>query len=220
MKHKHIIILGLVVLVTSCSPHVKLLKSWDAEAFNQAATKIVLVAARTPDAKVQKTYETALVKQLQSKGVKAIALHQKFSDLMYKKERSEAEVAEILARFKKEHISTILMTSLKDQFTTTEVVTEKTVGYINDSRGKYFFVFDADDITKLPDFKKLDNGTTKVDNEVKVIRETTYVLEALTYDISLPKEKQLVNVRLVNIVNPKSSEKVLKKFTSIVTKPF
>ncbi len=220
MKHKQIIILGIGLLLASCSSHVKLVKSWDAEAFNQASTKTVLVAARTPETTVQKTYETALVKRLQSKGIKAVALHQKFSDLVYKKERSEAEITEILTRFKKENISTILVTSLKEQFTTAKVITDQTIGHIDDYRGKYFFVFGADEITKLPDLRKLDNGTTKIDSEIKVIRETTYALEALTYDISLPKEEQLVNIRLVNIVNPQSSEKVLKKFTSIVTKPF
>lgn len=208
----------LSVLLTSCSG-IKLTDSWKSDNFKVEDSETILVAANSPNIDVQKFYEFAMVQRLRAKGFKAVALHQKFPDMMYRKEeRSDAEKLEIVTRFKEANISKLLITSLKDQFTTAKVIEPTSIVSADNFKNKYSFVLGAEDITKLPDLQKLDN--TELDSEIKVIRSTTYVLEAFTYDLSLPRETQLIYASLVTIVDPKSSNQVLKSFTGLATKPF
>jgi len=204
----------LIVLFSSCSS-IKLLDSWKSEDFKNLGEKKVLVAAKTPDLEIRKSYEKTIVKNLRKSGVNAIEMHVKFPNFSNKESRTKEENNQIVKQFLNEGINMVMVTSLKNKIETRNYSIPQSVEIPLEYKNKYVFESNTND--ELLNNKTL-SGKSKV--ELENIKMTTYVLESITYDLSLERKKQLVNVCLVDVENPKSGTQVLDKFCKIVSNQF
>ncbi len=212
------IALGLLILVlfSSCSS-VKLMDSWKSADFQAVKSSKILIAAKSPDLEVRKSYEIAIANQLKNQGIDAVEMHKIFPDFEEKENPTEEEVAEIIKQFDAEGITSVLVTSLKNTIKTTNEDTPQRIDIPTAYQNRYFFSFNnSDDVHALPKLPSLES-----DDVPKVeLTSTTYVLEAVTYDLTQEKKKQLMNVCLVDITDPSSAKKVLQKFSKIVASQF
>ncbi len=207
----------LFLLVCSACSSVKLMDSWKSENFQSSENQKILVAAKSPELAVRKSYETAIANQLKSQGITAVAIHQLFPDFKDKETPTEDEVITILNTFKAEGITSILVTSLKETITTKNDNTPQRAVIPTEYRNKSFFSFNSgDNVYDLPKLAPLGGGEVpKV-----VLTSTTYILEAITYDITQEKDNQLVHVSLVEVTDPNSGKKILNQFSKIVSNQF
>lgn len=206
----------LTILISSCST-IKLMDSWSSKDFQAIKKKKILVAAKNPDLKIRKTYEIAIANKLRNQGIDAIEIHKKFPDFEEKKTLTKEEETEIIQLFTNEGITGVMVASLKNTIETNNFETPKGADIPREYRDKYFFSYSkVDDISALPNLDSIDFD----DPPEVAIKSTTYVLETVTYDLSLAKEKQLVNVCLIDVTDPDSGSQVLSKFSKIVSDQF
>jgi len=204
----------LIILFSSCSS-IKLLDSWKSEDFKSFGGKKILVAAKSPDLEIRKSYEKTIVKNLRESGINAIEMHVKFPNFSNKESRTKEENNQIVKQFLNEGINMIMVTSLKNKIETRNYSIPQSVEIPLEYKNKHVFESNTND--KLLNNKSL-NSKSQVG--LKNIKMTTYVLESITYDLSLEREKQLVNVCLVDVENPKSGVQILDKFCEIVSSQF
>ncbi|KAA1244447.1 hypothetical protein [Aquimarina sp. RZ0] len=216
-KMKRFLLVILLCIITWSCSSVKLIDSWESKDFQAVKSKKILIAAKSPDVEVRKSYEVSIANQLRNQGINAIEIHKTFPDFEEKEDPTEEEIAEITKQFKNDGITAILVTSLKNTINTRNDNTPKRVDIPAEYQKRYFFSFNAgDDIHMLPKLSALEGGDVpKVE-----LTSTTYVLEAITYDLSQKKDKQLVNVCLVDVTDPNSGKKILNKFSKIVSDQF
>lgn len=187
-------------LFFSCTT-TKLMDSWKSPSFNSLLNAKVLVISEHPEMDVRKLYETFIVKKLRSQNINAIEAHLQFPSL--EKTETPGAKTKILQKFKKEEISAIIITSLKQT-----IETQNGAMSIQSSIPKAY--------SKRASFTSIKSS----ENSLIVATSKTYVLEAITYNLTLEKDKQLVNVCLVDVTDPKSGDKILKSFTKIIGNQF
>ncbi|WP_299439267.1 hypothetical protein [uncultured Aquimarina sp.] len=216
-KTKHLLIVTLLGMVTwSCST-IKLIDSWKSEDFQAVKSKRILVAAKSPDPSIQKSYEKAIVSKLQGQHIDAIEMHKVFPNIKDKEQRTAEEVEQILRMFKEKKIEGLLITSLKQTIeTNSSSKPERGKIQIDNKRKGSFTIEDYDNLKDLPDLDKLDFDTS-MDSKVT---STTYILESTTYDLALEKDRQLVNVCLLDVVDPDAADQVLNAFAKVISDQF
>ncbi len=212
---KNSIALLFLLLLFGCGS-TKLSNSWKSKSFQNITTKKIVVAAKHSDIEVRKSYETAIIKKLNDLGVNAIEAYKNFPDLEEKEERTQEEINQILETFSKKGIEGIIVTSLKNTITQNNVSDTERLDIPTAYQKKRFFTFnDYDDLRALPslDILDFDDPTTKLES-------TTYILEALVYDITLEKNEQLIGVNIIEVIDPGSGKSMLNKFSKILTEQF
>lgn len=207
----------VLILFSSCAS-VKLSDAWKADGFKIKENEKVLVVAKSSDVDNRELYETAIVKQLNKKGVSAIEMYNLFPNFEGVKKPSKGEIQEIIELFKKKNITTVLVTSLKSKITQNNAdVTQKNKYIPSENLGKYFFSFGVGSSPNaLPKLPPLENE--KSDSIDLGEKYTTYVLEAVTYNLLLESNDKLTGVFLVEVIEPKSGEEVLNNFSKIIAK--
>lgn len=219
---KAIILLVLVLFVTNCAS-VKLADSWNSENFDSVKTKKVLVIARANDMDVRTAYEQAIVLKLKEEGVDAVAAVKMFPDLKENKNRSQEDINALVESFKTKGINAIILTALKDtkveesqpQSNSNNYISTANIGRYGISFTDYYNVHSIEYISR--NLKPLYNDSSDVSMPLS---STTYVLEAVIYDLTLENNEQLVGVFEIEAVDPKSGKQVLDKFTNILSKQF
>ncbi|WP_298539052.1 hypothetical protein [uncultured Aquimarina sp.] len=216
-KIKHLLIVILVGMGTwSCST-IKLIDSWKSEDFQTVKSKKILVAAKSPNPTIQKSYEKAIASKLRGQQIDAIEMHKVFPSIEDKKERTAEEIEQILRMFKEKKIEALLITSLKKTIeTNNSSKPERGKILMKDIKKGFFSIEDYDNLKDLPDLDKLDFDTSR---ESKTIA-TTYILESTTYDLALEKNQQLVNVCLLDVIDPNTSDQVLNAFVKVISDQF
>ncbi len=217
-------IIALVILssVLSNCASTKLTETWSSKDFDDTKSKKLLVVARSNDLEVRKVYEDELVSKLKTQGVDAVAANVIFPNLKEDKDRSQEEIETILSMFNKNGIKSIMLTALKDT-KVKKSSTENTADYSSTSmKGKYGISFT--DYYNVHSIEYISRNLKPVDtntNESVVnLSSTTYILEAVIYDLTLDSDKQLVGVYEIEATDPSSAKQVLNKFTTIITKQF
>ncbi len=214
--NKYVSILCLALLFTSCGAS-EVIDSWKSDNFQNIKGNKILVIAKTPDPIVQKTYEKAIVSKLQGQHIDAIGMHRIFPDIEDKEQRTTEEVEQILRMFKDKKIEGLLITSLKQTIeTNSSSKPERGKIQIENKRKGSFTIEAYDNLTDLPDLDKLDFDTSKDSKNIA----TTYILESITYDLTLEKDQQLVNVCLLDVVDPDAADQVLNAFVKMISDQF
>lgn len=190
--------ISIIILFSSCTS-TKLMDSWKSDNFKSLATAKILVISKTPQADVRKSFEASIANKLRSKNLDAIESHIKFPSLQ--EANTIEEQNKIVKQFEEAGITAIILTSLKQTIETQNGGAQSVIpkGY-EDKRS-----FNSDAIS---------TETAPVSNS------KTYVLEAITYNLILEKDDQLVNVCLVDVTDPDSEDKILKTFTKIIGDQF
>ncbi|WP_282117146.1 hypothetical protein [Cellulophaga baltica] len=202
MKVKSSILLGfLLFLFLGCSSSAKLMDSWKSNNFNSLSNAKILVISEHSEMSVRELYESSIANKLRSQNINAIEAHLQFPTLE-KAETPEA-IEKILNQFKEAKIAAIIITSLKQTIETSNMAlsSKKEIPKAYSERASF-----------------TNKITNKVPNAVEISK--TYVLESVTYDLTLEDNKQLVNVCLVDVTDPNSGNKILKNFTKIIATQF
>lgn len=202
----------LTLLFSGCSG-MKLANSYKSEDFETLKNKKMLVIARTPIEDVRKAYEIDLVNKLKAKGVNAVASHIAFPDLKRIENKTAERIAEVIALFRKEGFDILTLTSLKDVRELDVIRREGEYSSFGDYYGNKYITLKGyyDDVTAPPRL-----GPKEMDEQVTYTTETTYVLEAVTYNLDLEEEKRLLSVSTAEITNPDTGKGIRKAFAKIV----
>lgn len=206
------ILLVVTFLFSGCSG-MKLANSYKSDDFETLRNKKMLIIARTPIEDVRKAYELDLVSKLQGKGVNAIASHIAFPDLKRIDNKTAERIAEVIAMFRKEGFDIVTLTSLKDVQELDVMRREGGYSSFDEYYGNKYITLRGyyDDVTAPPRL-----GPKEMDEAITYTTETTYVLEAVTYNLALEEEKRLVSVSTAEITNPDTGKGVRKAFAKIV----
>ena len=208
-------ILGTLVLVTmlfNCSS-VKVTNSWKDTETIDIKDKVVMVVSRTQDDIVRKQFESDIVHNLEKNDITSIESHKIFPLINEQKELSKKELKSLKKELKEQNIEIVVMTSVKDVQSFEKTITETTDynvytypivyrrGYRRGFVGYYNTVYvNSDPITTV-------TSTSK-----------KYILETVTYDLSLPEEEQLTSVITSVIDNPESVGITSKDFSKKLVK--
>ncbi|QCX00634.1 hypothetical protein FGM00_11155 [Aggregatimonas sangjinii] len=193
-------LIGLLFILLSCSS-TKLMDSWKAQNFDSLANSKILVISESPESEVRKSYEIAIASKLRAQKLDAIESHIQFPSL--KEANTPEERAQTVQMFKNAGISGIILTSLKQTIETQNGSMASQTGIPEDYRDKASF------------------GPNVGSSDVNPVSTSkTYVLEALTYNLTLEEDKQLVNVCLVDVTDPDAPDKIEKTFTKIIVDQF
>jgi len=215
-SNKIIVLMLGVNFIFSCAT-VKMSDTWKSDKFNTIKNEKILVVSKSKDINVSKSYEKEIANRLRENGVDAIERHLKYPTLTDNLEQTKEDIDKIVAKFRLDGINGIVVTALKDVKVKTKIIKEG--GYVPYSTysDKAFISFRAyidniNTLNKLPAMETVETTT--------ILESKTYFLEAVTYNLSLEGDKQLVGVLQADVVDPENAKNVLKEFSKIVSKQF
>ncbi|RKN81385.1 hypothetical protein [Ulvibacterium marinum] len=212
IAYQFLVIAIVGLFLTGCSG-VKLANSYKSDSFETIQNQKVLVISRTPIEDVRKAYELEITRKLRARGVNAVASHIAFPDLKRIDNKTVDRIAKVIATFRKNGFDVVVLTSLKD--VQEQEVMQKQGGYssLMDYYGNHYVTLKGyyDDLNAPPRLPPRE-----VPEETTYRTETTYVLEAVTYNLALEEEKRLVSVTTAEVTDPDSGPAVRKGFAKIV----
>ncbi|GGI56991.1 hypothetical protein [Winogradskyella haliclonae] len=222
MKIKNILLLILSVILFNNCASVKLAETSFTIDEHTLKGKKILVIAKSEDLKVRKAYENELVHKLSKEGFEAVAAYELFPNLKENRNTDAEEVKKIVNLFKSKGVESILVTSLRSKKTLKPEPVINSETSSSNIKGKYGFSFV--DYYNINSIEYLSSSLRPVDRNSEpeiyesFLESTVYTLEAVVYDLSLPKTSQLAGVYEVEAIDPKSAKQVLERFTTIVAK--
>ncbi|WP_299187812.1 hypothetical protein [uncultured Aquimarina sp.] len=201
----------VLILSSSCSS-VRITDSWRNLEVPEIKGKKVMVVSKTDDQTARVRFEKDLVENLNKKGYQSIESYIVFPNSSPTKELSKSETMEIKDKLKKNGIDIVIVTILKHS----EEYTKTT------SKNNSFY-------TVYPSYYGLGYyrgfyryyGTIYVYSDpVTVLTENVkkYTLETVVYDLTQPKEKQLLSVITTEIDDPQTLGMVSLDFSKKVVK--
>ncbi|WP_298501590.1 hypothetical protein [uncultured Maribacter sp.] len=212
IKYPFAILLLSILLFSGCSG-MKLSNSYKSDSFENLNKKKVLVISRTPLEDIRQEYELEIVAKLKSKGINAVASHIAFPNLKRIDNNTSERISEVISQFRKEGFDHLLLTSLKD--VQEQEVLQKQGGYssLNEYYGNKYITLKGyyDDLNAAPRLP-----TREIEETTNIILLTTYILEAVTYNLSLEEEKRLLSVTTAEVTNPDSGKEVRRAFATIL----
>ena len=212
IKYPFAILLLSILLFSGCSG-MKLSNSYKSDSFENLNKKKVLVISRTPLEDIRQEYELEIVAKLKSKGINAVASHIAFPNLKRIDNKTSKRISEVISQFRKEGFDHLLLTSLKD--VQEQEVLQKQGGYssLNEYYGNKYITLKGyyDDLNAAPRLP-----AREIEETTNIILLTTYILEAVTYNLSLEEEKRLLSVTTAEVTNPDSGKEVRRAFATIL----
>ncbi|MGI9551842.1 MAG: hypothetical protein ACR2MT_11625 [Aurantibacter sp.] len=175
--------------------------SWKSQSFGSLSNAKILVVSKSPDPDVRKSYELAIANRLRSQGFDAVESHIELPSLQ--DAHTPQEIENTIQLFMESGITGIILTSLKQTIKTHNSNLSSQVGIPESYADKSSFGQNAGSLDALP-----------------TSTSTTYVLEALIYNLALAENNQLVNVCLVDVTDPHSGDNIRKTFTKIIGDQF
>ncbi|MCK5815593.1 MAG: hypothetical protein KAH07_06585 [Flavobacteriaceae bacterium] len=221
MKKIKLVLSFLVIALTfsNCGTSVKVVDQWKTENFKELKSEKILVIHHTPNAVNVKRLELDLVKALEDIGIDADGMHEIFPEEKYIEDRTEEEIQEFTAKVKAAGYDGVIITMLRDkdqQIQTTSSGGYYGGGYYPSHYGGYYGGFGSYyggvygygyGGSYIP-----PSSTTKVVD--------IYLLETVTYNLSLKAGEQLVGVVSVKVEDPQSYSGVAEKYIKIVVDQF
>ncbi|WP_353780008.1 hypothetical protein [Winogradskyella sp. 3972H.M.0a.05] len=204
--------LSLVTFVFSCSS-VKVTDSWKDTETIDIKDKVVMVVSRTQDDVVRKQFESDIVHNLEKNNITSIESHKLFPLINEKKELSDKELKSLKKELKEQDIEIVVMTSVKDVQSFERTVTQTTdynvytypVVYRRGYRRGFVGYYNSIYVNSDPVSTVTSTGKK-------------YILETVTYDLTLPEEEQLTSVITSVIDNPESVGTTSKDFSKKLVK--
>ncbi|WP_350286116.1 hypothetical protein [uncultured Croceitalea sp.] len=210
---KNCSLLIMVTLMLSGCSSTKLANSYKSDSFTSIKDQNILVISRTPQEDIRKTYEKDISKKLKASGFNATPSHLIFPDLKPLTNKTVERIANTIAMFRDEGFDIILLTSLKDVEEQEVIRRQEGYGSMLDYYGNKYITLKGyyDDVNAPP---KLDPLETELEPVTQ--KEVTFILEAVTYNLSLPEEQRLLSVVTTEITNPNSASTVRTGFAKAI----
>ncbi len=160
-----------------------------------------MVVSKASDPEVRKSYEIAIATKLRALDLDVLESHLRFPALQ--EANTPEESTRVVKMFKDAGFKGIILTSLK-----------QTIETQNGSIGAQL------EIPKGYKNKSNFGFNTSTSNSSVASTSKTYVLEALTYNLTSEEDRQLVNVCLVDVTDPDAPDSIRKTFAKIIAKQF
>lgn len=218
-KFLSIAILAIITISFQSCSSVKVRDSWKSDHIGNIKDNKFLVIARTDDTQARVAFENEIVKQMQSKGLNAVASFAKFGDMQPDKKITEDSEKKAESIIKSEGFDGVVLTVLKDFEQETRVQTHggyyaggNYAGYYPPYYGGFYGYY----------YNPLSYST--MGNYVPETRTTqrskVYILETTVYDLKESGENQLVAVITSEIDNPETASEAAKNYVKEITKSF
>lgn len=211
LKMKKIALLTLFAVITSCAPSINVLNSW-AKEDNKLSEKNVLVLTKIKDEIKRIKSEEALTTQLLSSNIKAKSSFELFSMLDPTRELSVEEVENAVSEIKRKGFNAIVLTTLKDFDET--VHTEQSGGYY--AGGGYYGGYYGGFNTYYGRVYSYYDRGVYVESQTTTRVSKRYVLETVTYDLDLPKNKELISITTIEVKDPENLDAIAKQYAKQV----
>ncbi len=221
MKNLKITCIALltVILFSSCGASVKIADQWKNNNFESLIGEKVLVIHKTPDQVNKKRFELDLATALRAQGIDATEAYKAFPEVKYKKNLTPEETQTIIKKITDAGYNGVVLTVLKDKDQHIETTTSG--GYYSGSYypsyyGRYYGGFH----TYYGGVYGYGYGGSYIPptSTTKVVN--IYLLETVSYNLSLKDGEQLVGVVSVKIRDPKSYSSVADKYVKIIVDQF
>jgi hypothetical protein len=205
-------ILTLTLAFSSCST-VKVANTWKDVKTSSINEKNVLVINKTDNDIARIQFETDMVNNLISNGIKATESFKVFPEINGSEKLNEEQLECIKEDLKSNGVDVVLLTVLKEtqdyEKTTTTggsyyMITHPVYYGRGYHRGIYRY-YNTFYVNSEPITSVTSNGKK-------------YILETITYDLTQPKDKQLLSVITTEIDNPETLETTSKDFSKKVIK--
>ncbi|WP_165395266.1 hypothetical protein [Flagellimonas allohymeniacidonis] len=172
------------------------------------------MVSRTPQEDIRKSYENEISRKLRSKGFNATASHLVFPNLKPLRNKTVERIAETIAMFKDEGFDILLLTSLRGVEEQEVLRRQEGYGSLLDYYGNKYITLKGyyDDVNAPPKLEPLNKELQPVTQKT-----VTFILEAVTYNLSLPEEQRLLSVVTTEITNPSTASSVKKGFAKIIS---
>jgi hypothetical protein len=209
---KSIVLIAVLVLVSSCSPSLNVLNSWTEKGDNNLSGKNVLVITKVKDKTARIESEEAITSQLSASNIKAKSSFKIFSMLDPNRKLNKEEVEDAVKKIKEKGYNAIVLTTLKDYDETRH--TEQSGGYYAGGSyyGSHYRGFGS---YYGRVYSSYDRGVY-VPSETKTFVSKKYILETVTYDLDLPKDKELISVTTIEVEDPEDLESITKQYAKAV----
>lgn len=215
----------IVVGLTNCVSVVEVVDQYKTDQFESLRNKKVLVINKTNDKVARERFEKDLADRLRKSGVDAVESYIAFPSLENKK-RTEEEVEAAVKNVTDAGFTGAVVTGIRDK--QTKYQTESTGGYdrnVNTGEGTALTIYNYSyHYYGFGSFYgavyNSDLGSVYVEPESTTTSYNVYTIEAVTYNLTLEKEKQLLGVLTVKVTDPTSYAEVADKYTKMIAKQF
>ena len=220
-----ILLLFTAVLMSSCISVVEIYDQWEGQEFSDQINQKVLVINKTDDKFGRERFEKDFAEKMRKSGIDAVESYIAFPNIESKK-RTEEEIDALLDVIKKEGFTSIIVSAIKNK---TELSETSTVGGyekdMNTGAGQginiYNYSYHYYGFGSFYGSAYNSNvGSIYVEPETTENSYNVYTLEAVTYNLSLKKEEQVVGVLTVRITDPQSYEEIANKYIKMIIKHF
>lgn len=221
MKNLKITLLSLVTVVifSSCGTSVKVADQWKNNDFASLKGEKVLVIHKTPNEVNKKRFELDLATALRAQGIDATEAYLAFPNVKYKEKSTPEETQATIDKITAAGFNGVTLTVLKDK--DQQVETTSSGGYYSGSYypsyyGGYYGGFGR----YYGGVHSYGYGGSYIppSSTTKVV--DIYLLETVSYNLSLEDGKQLVGVVSVKVKDPQSYSGVADKYIKIVLSQF
>ncbi len=218
---------GLIVLITSmlfisCASVVEVFDEWEVDKLQTLKNQKIIVLSKSNDKVARERFEKDLADRLRSSGVNAVEGFVAFPELEQKK-RTPAEIEIEVKKVIEAGFTGVIVSGVKNKKTLSESSTVG--GYDRDvttgHSGPMFDYFSNYGFGSFyGDSYNSDLGSVYMEAETTTNSYDVYIIEAVTYNLTLPKGEQLVAVLSVKVTDPTSYAEVADKFTKMIAKQF
>lgn len=209
-------------IFSNCASVVEISDQWQAENFNSLNNQKILVLSKSNDKIARERFEKDLAERLRSFGVNAVEGFVAFPDLEQKK-RTPEELEKTVKMVVDAGFSGIVISGVKNKTTLSE--TSSVGGYDREvTTGRSGPIFNYFSYYGMGTFYggtyNAGLGSVYIEAESTTNYYDVYIIETVTYNLTLPKEKQMVGVLSVKVTDPNSYAEVADKYTKMIAKQF
>lgn len=210
---KKLSVFALILVVYNCST-VKVVNTWQEDKVPSLINKDVLVITKADDHVVRVMFETDIAQNLIANQVKGTESFKILPNVNLSEELDKKELKAVKAEIKAKGIDMVVLTSLKS---VEEYMQTNTTGgpnyymhahpmYYGGGFGRGFYgYYNSFYVNSTPMTSTTSKGKK-------------YILETLTYDLTLPDDNQLLSVITTEIDNPETLGVTSKDFSKKVVK--
>ncbi|WP_136480271.1 hypothetical protein [Cognatitamlana onchidii] len=200
----------LSVVIFSCSP-VKVVNVWNSNKPINVQNKNVLVVTKVDDHVQRVQFETDLVQHLKLADAKASESFKMLSNKELSQKLEGEALKTVKEKLRSEDVELVVLTALKSveeyvQTNTSSGTNVHMYGHPWYYRGYGFYGY----------YNSFYINSTPISSVTSTNKK--YILETVTYDLTLPDEEQLVSVITTQVDNPETLGAMSKEFSKNISK--
>jgi hypothetical protein len=205
-------VMAFTLVLFNCST-VKVVNNWQEDNVPSLKNKDVLVVTKADDHVVRVRFETDIVQNLIANEVKGVESFMLLPNMSLTEELNKKELNRIKGEIKSNGIDMVVLTSLKSVEEYTQTNTTGGANYMHMHPMYYGRGYGRGFYGYYNSFYVNASPMTSITSKGK-----KYILETLTYDLTLPDDNQLLSVITTEIDDPETLGVTSKDFSKKIVK--